>query len=72
MELLNILRDSMREASNHTQLIVATHSDKLIGFVEPSEVLVFDSEEGMTQMAWADSPSFDLEIEAAIKNRVMA
>ena len=61
-ELLNILRDSMREASNHTQLIVATHSDRLIGFLEPSEVLVFDSEEGMTQMAWADSPSFDLEI----------
>jgi predicted ATPase len=61
-ELLNILRDSMREASKNTQLIIATHSDRFIGFLEPSEVLVFDSEEGMTQMTWADSPSFDLEI----------
>jgi predicted ATPase len=61
-ELLNILSDSMREASKHTQLIVATHSDRLIGFLDPSEVLVFDSEEGMTQMTWADSPAFDLEI----------
>jgi len=60
-ELLNILRDAMREASMHTQLIVATHSDRMISFLEPSEVLVFDSEEGMTQMTWADSPHFDLE-----------
>ena len=61
-ELLNILRDAMREASNHTQLIVATHSDRLISFLDPSEVLIFDFEDGMSQLTWADSPTFDLEI----------
>ncbi len=60
-ELLNILRDAMREASNHTQLIVSTHSDRLIGFLEPSEVLILDSEEGVTKMTWGDSEEFDLD-----------
>ncbi|MCP4399964.1 MAG: AAA family ATPase [bacterium] len=60
-ELLNILRDAMREASKHTQLIISTHSDRLIGFLEPSEVLILDSEEGVTTMTWADSEEFDLD-----------
>ncbi|HDN27491.1 MAG TPA: ABC transporter ATP-binding protein [Thioploca sp.] len=60
-QLLSLLSGLMREASKRTQLIVATHSDRLIGFLEPHEVLVMDEdeEEGLTQMTWADE--LDLE-----------
>jgi predicted ATPase len=61
-ELLSILCDAMRDATRSTHLIVATHSDRLIGFLEPKEVLVLDNEEGMTKMTWADSEKFDLDI----------
>lgn len=54
-ELLSLLADLMREASERTQLIVATHSDRLIRFLEPKEVVVMDSdEEGLTTATWAD------------------
>jgi predicted ATPase len=58
-ELLQLLAHVMREASKRTQLIVATHSDRLIRFLEPKEVLVCDAEEGLTSMTWGDS--LDLE-----------
>ncbi|UZQ53998.1 AAA family ATPase [Trichothermofontia sichuanensis B231] len=58
-ELLQHLVYLMRGASKHTQLIVATHSDRLIGFLEPKEVLVCDLEEGSTQMTWADTLDLD-------------
>jgi len=58
-ELLKLLADVMREAAQRTQLVVATHSDRLIRFLEPNEVLVCDAEEGLTTMTWADS--LDLE-----------
>ncbi|MEK0195857.1 AAA family ATPase, partial [Microcoleus anatoxicus] len=58
-ELLQLLADAMREASQRTQLIVTTHSDRLIGFLEPKEVLVCNAEDGLTTLAWADS--IDLE-----------
>lgn len=58
-ELLRLLADLMREASKRTQLIVATHSDKLIRFLEPHEVLVCDAEDGLMTATWADN--LDLE-----------
>jgi predicted ATPase len=59
-ELLSLLADLLREASTRTQLIVATHSDRLIRFLEPKEVLAMDSDEdGMTHLTWADD--FDLD-----------
>ena len=58
-ELLQLLADAMREASQRTQLIVATHSDRLIRFLEPKEVLVCDAEDGLTTLNWADT--IDLE-----------
>jgi len=58
-ELLQLLADLMREATHRTQLIVATHSDRLIGFLKPKEVLVCDAEDGLTTMNWGDS--FNLE-----------
>jgi predicted ATPase len=54
-ELLNILSDLFREASTRTQLVVATHSDRLIRFLKPEEVVVIDSgEDGMSTLTWAD------------------
>jgi predicted ATPase len=58
-QLLSILTDAMLEVSEHTQLIVATHSERLIRFLEPEQVLVMDEKEGLTQVRWADS--LDLE-----------
>lgn len=59
-ELLSILADLMREASERTQLIVATHSDRLIRFLQAEEVVVMDvGEDGLAAATWADS--MDLE-----------
>jgi len=54
-ELLSLLADILREASSRSQIIVATHSDRLIRFLEPKEVLVMNAtEDGMTSVSWAD------------------
>jgi len=54
-ELLSLLADQLREASQRTQIIVATHSDMLIRFLEPAEVVILDrDDEGMTQLHRAD------------------
>jgi predicted ATPase len=53
-DLLKLLADLMREASKRTQLIVATHSDRLIRFLKPEEVLVCDAEDGLLTVKWGD------------------
>jgi len=59
-ELLKLLAELLREASTRTQVIVATHADRLIRFLHPSEVLTLDlAEDGRTQATWADE--LDLE-----------
>jgi predicted ATPase len=59
-EFLSLLAEFMRESSQRTQLIVATHSDRLIRFLEPKEVVVMDiDEDGFATARWADS--LDLE-----------
>lgn len=59
-ELLSLLVDLLREASQRSQIIVATHSDRLVRFLEPKEVLVMDIHEtGCANTAWGDS--FELE-----------
>ena len=62
-ELLKLLADVMREAAKRTQLIVATHSDRLIGFLEPNEVLVCDAKDGLTTMTWADKLNLEKWLE---------
>jgi predicted ATPase len=53
-ELLSLLADLLREASKRTQLMVATHSDRLIRFLEPEEVLLMNStDDGMSSVNWA-------------------
>lgn len=54
-ELLMILAGLIREAALRTQLIVATHADQLVRWLEPAEVVVVDIEEGRTRMTWADT-----------------
>lgn len=59
-ELLCLLADLMREASMRTQLIVATHSDRLVRFLEPEEVVVMDiDDDGFATATWADSMDLD-------------
>ena len=53
-DLLRLLADLMREASKRTQLIVATHSDRLIRFLKPEEVLICDADDGLLTVTWAD------------------
>lgn len=62
-ELLRHLVYLMREASKHTQLIVATHSDRLIRFLKPHEVLVCELEEAEAKMRWADTFNLDKWLE---------
>jgi len=59
-ELLNLLSDLFREASRRTQLVIATHADRLIRFLKPSEVVVLDStDDGMAKLTWADKLDLD-------------
>jgi predicted ATPase len=59
-ELLSLMADLMRETSGRTQLIIATHSERLIRFLKPEEVVVMDIDDtGCTTAAWADT--LDLE-----------
>lgn len=55
-EMLRLLADLMREASERTQLIVATHSDRFVRFLKPEELIICDRDEtgGMTAQ-WADA-----------------
>jgi len=67
-ELLSLLADQLREASRHTQIIVATHSDTLLRFLDPPEVVVLDStDDGMTKLTRAD----ELDLEQWLKDYSM-
>ncbi len=66
-EMLRLLTDLFREASQRTQLVVATHSDRLVRFLDPSELMVMDmNEDGTTSMKWVDSD--DININAWLKD----
>jgi predicted ATPase len=59
-ELLSLLAGLLREAANRTQLVVATHSDRLVRFLKPTEVVVIDStDDGMAHFTWADRMDLD-------------
>ena len=59
-ELLRYLVDLMRDASTRTQLIVATHSDRLVRFLEPSEVAIMDRDEnGFASIRRAEDMDID-------------
>jgi predicted ATPase len=59
-ELLSLLVDLLREASTRTQIIVATHADRFVRFLEPNEIVAMDiDEEGWAKATWGDG--LDLE-----------
>lgn len=59
-ELLNLLASLLREASSRTQIIVATHSDQLIRFLDPKEVVTMNlTDDGLAEALWADTLDLD-------------
>lgn len=63
-ELLSLLADLLREARCRTQVVVATHSDQLVRFLEPKEILAMDTaDNGTTQLTWADELNLDKWLE---------
>jgi predicted ATPase len=57
--MLRVLSDLLRESAARTQLVVATHSESLVRFMHPNEVLALDIEDGHAIARWGDT--FDLE-----------
>lgn len=54
-ELLSLLVGLLREAAERTQIIIATHSDRLVRYLDPSEVVVMDQgENGLTTLGRPD------------------
>jgi predicted ATPase len=59
-ELLNLLAGLFREASERTQVIVATHADRLVRFLQPDEVVTLDvADDGTAKATWADQLDLD-------------
>jgi predicted ATPase len=60
-EMLRLLAELMREASDRAQLIVATHSDRFVRFLQPEELVVCDlAEDGGLRVQRAS----ELDLEA--------
>lgn len=67
-ELLAILAELFREASSRTQLIIATHSDRLIRYLKPEEVVAMNMlESGAVEMVRGS----DMELEQWLKDYSM-
>ena len=67
-ELLSLLADLLRDASNRTQLIVATHADRLVRFLQPSEILTINTrDDGASEVIRVD----DLDLENWLKEYSM-
>lgn len=63
-DLLSLLADLMRASTKRTQLVVSTHSDRLVRFLKPEEVVVMDmDEEGCASMTWGDELDLDAWLE---------
>lgn len=56
---LMFLVSLMRQTSARTQIIVATHSDQLIRWLEPHELLVADLEDGVSRFRWGSEMDLD-------------
>lgn len=59
-ELLSLLAQLLRESARRTQLIVATHSDRLVRFLKPEEIVVMDLlDNGTASMTRGDNLDLD-------------
>lgn len=56
-QVLKPIVEVMRDVSKRTQLIVTTHSAEMVKWLEPSEVLMVDKIEGVTQIVRAQDVS---------------
>jgi predicted ATPase len=64
-EMLRLLSGLFREAATRTQLVVATHSERLVRFLNPAELMVCDLDEsGGTVVTRAS----DLDLDAWLKD----
>ncbi len=64
-EMLRLLSGLFREAATRTQLVVATHSERLVRFLDPAELMVCDLDEsGGTVVTRAS----DLDLDAWLKD----
>jgi predicted ATPase len=59
-EMLKVLAGLLREAAAKSQVFVATHSDRLIRWLEPGDLLILDKEEGVTRVRRGDDPELNL------------
>ena len=60
-ELLMLLAGLLQEASQRSFIIVSTHSDRLIRWLKPEEVVVVDREDGLSTLRRASDPSLKVE-----------
>jgi predicted ATPase len=63
-ELLMVLADLFQDASQRTQLIVATHSDRLLRFLKPADIVtISQNEHGAAKFTRADELDLDSWLE---------
>ena len=63
-ELVRVLADLLREAAMRSQVIVATHSDRLVRWLNEHEIVIADREDGKVQFRRAtEIPSLDSWLE---------
>lgn len=60
-EMLKILSGLLREASDSSQIFVATHSDRLIRWLQPEDLILLDKEEGVTKVRRGDDKELDVK-----------
>jgi predicted ATPase len=60
-ELLKLLAGLLREAAERSQILVATHSDRLIRWLSPGDLMIFDRRDGDVSITRADDPSLNLD-----------
>ncbi|RJO74559.1 MAG: hypothetical protein C4523_00485 [Myxococcales bacterium] len=60
-EMLMILAGLLKEASLRSQILVATHSERLIRWLEPKHVVICNKEDGFARLVRADSAELNLK-----------
>ncbi len=60
-EMLMIIAGLLQEASKRSTIFVATHSDRLIKWLEPHELLVLNKEKGFSTLQRADDPKLNIQ-----------
>jgi predicted ATPase len=59
--LLHLLAGLLKEAGERTQVVVATHSDRLIRWLEPGDLLICDKDDDGVHVRRGDDPALGLD-----------